>query len=379
MTECEGHIVETFDHIVVGGGAMGAATAWQLASRGHSVALIEQFGIAHDKGSSHGAVRIFRYAYRNPMYSELAVETLPLWRELEAESGVQLLEQIGNVDHGVERSIREIAESLEHLNRPYQLLNRDQAEERWPGMKFAEHAIFSPDGGRVAADETVRVLYRRVEELGGTIFLNLRVEDIEILGDIATVVTAEGTFRTKSVVVAAGAWVEKLVGGTVDLPPLTVDLGQPTHFTPLPEFADENLWPSFIHHAVEEDVKSVVSGGAYGMFTPGLGVKIGKEQTGHFVDPDNRDFSLIESWLQDTKEYAREWFPGVDVESATAVTCLFTNTPNTDFILDRQGPLTVASPCSGHGFKFVPKIGQIVADLASGSEQTNPAWKFRKN
>ena len=371
--------MEMFDHIVVGGGAMGAATAWQLASRGHSVALIEQFGVAHDRGSSHGAVRIFRFAYRNPMYSQLAVAALPLWRELEQETQTVLLEQIGNVDHGVERSIREISESLDHLKRPYQFLSRLEAEERWPGMKFADHVIFSPDGGRVAADETVRVLFRRVEELGGTIFTNLRVEDIEISGDVATVITAEGTFRTKSVIVAAGAWVEKLVGGMVDLPPLTIDLGQPTHFTPLPEFSDENLWPSFIHHAVDDDHNSVVSGGAYGMWTPGLGVKIGKEQTGHFVDPDNRDFSLINSWMDATKDYAREWFPGVDVNSATAVTCLFTNTPNTDFIMDRQGPLTVASPCSGHGFKFVPKIGQMVADLACGSEQTNPAWKFRKN
>ena len=374
-----GAIMETFDHIVVGGGAMGAATAWQLASRGHSVALIEQFGIAHDRGSSHGAVRIFRFAYRNPMYSQLAVEALPLWRELEQETNTVLLEQIGNVDHGVERSIREIAESLDHLKRPYQLVSKAEAEERWPGMKFADHAIFSPDGGRVAADETVRVLYRRFEELGGKVFTNLRVEDIEISGDIATVITAEGTFRTKSVVVSAGAWVEKLVGDKVELPPLTIDLGQPTHFTPLPEFADENLWPSFIHHAVEDDHNSVVSGGAYGMYTPGLGVKIGKEQTGHFVDPVDRDFSLVDSWMQATKEYAREWFPGVDIDSATAVTCLFTNTPNTDFILDRQGPLTVASPCSGHGFKFVPKIGQMVADLACGSEQTNPLWKFRRN
>ncbi len=371
--------METFDHIVVGGGAMGAATAWQLASRGHSVALIEQFGIAHDKGSSHGAVRIFRFAYRNPMYSQLAVEALPLWRELEEETSTVLLEQIGNVDHGVERSIREIAESLDRLNRPYSLITRDEAQERWPGMKFADHVIFSPDGGRVAADETVRVLYRRFEELGGKVFTNMRVEDIEVSGDIATVVTAEGTFRAKSVVVSAGAWVEKLVGDKVELPPLTIDLGQPTHFTPLPEFADENLWPSFIHHAVEDDHNSVVSGGAYGMYTPGLGVKIGKEQTGHYVDPDNRDFSLIDSWLQDTKDYASEWFPGVDIESATAVTCLFTNTPNTDFILDCKGPLTVASPCSGHGFKFVPRIGQMVADLACGSEQTNPLWKFRKN
>lgn len=371
--------MEHFDHVVVGGGAMGAATAWQLARRGHSVALVEQFDVAHNRGSSHGGVRIFRFAYRNSLYTQLAIDSLAQWRELEAETSQVLLEQIGNVDHGVERSIREISDALTRFERPFDLLTTAQAQERWPGMKFADHVIFSPDGGRCAADDTVRALYRRITELGGEIFTNTIVEDIEISGDIATVATSAGTFRTRSVVVAAGAWVEKLVGRLVTLPPLTIDMGQPVHFQPHNQFEDENLWPSFIHHAVDDDHNSVVSGGAYGLYTPGEGFKIGKEQTGHVVDPDNRDFSLIPEWTQATKEYAREWFPGLDIESATAVTCLFTNTPTTDFVIDRVGPLTVSSPCSGHGFKFVPHIGKLTADLACGSTQSVPQWRFRSH
>ena len=92
--------MESYDHVVVGGGAMGAATAWQLASRGHSVALVEQFDVAHTRGSSHGAARIFRLAYRNPLYSQLALRALADWRELEAETDQVLLEQIGQIDHG---------------------------------------------------------------------------------------------------------------------------------------------------------------------------------------------------------------------------------------------------------------------------------------
>ncbi len=371
--------MEQFDHVVVGGGAMGAATAWQLARRGHSVALLEQFDVAHNRGSSHGTSRIFRFAYRNPFYTQLAIDSLSDWRELEAETNEILLEQIGNVDHGVERSINEIAQALERFNRPYELLTSEQAQERWPGMKFAPNVIFSPDGGRCAADNTVKALYRRIQELGGEIFTNTAVEDIDISGDMATITTSGETFRTPSVVVAAGAWVNKLVGRHVTLPPLTIDLGQPTHFQPLEQFADANLWPSFIHHAVDDDHNSVVSGGAYGMYTPGEGIKIGKEQTGHFVDPDHRDFSIIPEWMNATKDYAREWFPGLDIESATAVTCLFTNTPNTDFVIDRVGPLTVSSPCSGHGFKFVPHIGKLTADLACGSTQSVEHWRFRKN
>jgi sarcosine oxidase len=356
---------------------MGAATAWQLASRGHSVALIEQFGVAHDKGSSHGAVRIFRFAYRNPLYTKLALEALPLWRELEAESNENLLSQIGNIDHGVPGAIREIERSLKNADRECTLMSQKEASDRWPGMKFETEVLFSSDGGVVQADGSIRAMYRRFEELGGRVFTNTRVEDIEINGDIATIATAEGTFRTKSVVVAAGAWVGKLVGEKIQLPKLVVELGQPTHFAPLPGFEDPTLWPAFIHHANEDDSISSVSGGAYGMFTPGVGVKVGFEEQGHYTDPDNRNFDIISTWNENTKNYVREWFPGVDPESADPVTCLFTNTPDSDFIIDRQGPLTVVSACSGHGFKFTPRIGQIAADLACGSTQHVKEWRFR--
>lgn len=370
--------METFDHVVVGGGAMGAATAWQLAARGHSVALIEQFGVAHNRGSSHGGVRIFRFAYRKPLYARLAVESLAAWRELEAETGEVLLEQIGQLDHGVRGSIDEIERALAGLGRPFERLSPSEAVDRWPGMRFDEHVIFSPDGGRCYADRTVSALYRRFAELGGATYLNTRVEDIEVMGDLATVATSEGTFRTRSVVVAAGAWLRGLVGDSVRLPTFSVDMGQPTHFQPRADFDDPSLWPSFIHHAVEDEHNSVVGGGAYGLWTPGEGFKIGKERpAAESIDPDNRSFDIDRGWLQATQEYAAEWFPGLDTSTATAVTCLFTDMPDADFVMDRQGPLTVVSPCSGHGFKFVPQIGRLAADLASGGTQPVAEWRFR--
>ena len=369
--------METFDHIVVGAGAMGSATAWQLASRGHNVALIEQFGIAHNKGSSHGVVRIFRFAYRNPLYTHLAIEALPLWRELEAEANEQLLSQIGNLDHGVPKAITEIETSLRNAGREVSRMSPDEAKERWPGMKFNQEIIFSSDGGIVQADGSIRAMVRRFEELGGRLFTNVRVEDIEINGDLATVATAEGTFRTKSVVVCAGPWFEKLVGGKVQLPKIVVDLSQPTHFTPLVSYKDPNLWPAFIHHAKEDAIGSSASGGAYGMYTPGVGFKVGFEEQGHLTDADDRDFSINPVWNENTKNYIREWFPGLDPESADPESCIFTNTLNSDFIIDREGPLTVVSACTGHGFKFTPRIGQIAADLACGGTQTVPEWRFR--
>lgn len=369
--------MERFDHVVVGGGAMGAATAWQLLRRGHSVALIEQFGVAHDRGSSHGGARIFRLAYRNPRYTELAIAALADWRELEAEVGQTLLEQVGQIDHGVATALAQIEDSLTRFGRPVQRLSATEATQRWPGMRFDADVLFSPDGGRVRADDTVRALHRIVVDLGGTVLLNTRVADIEVSGDVAVLTTSAGTFRTQSVVVAAGAWVAGLVAGLVALPPLSIDVGQPTHFQPWPEYADPSLWPSFIHHVVETGPGSVVAGGAYGMWTPGVGFKIGKERPAtESIDPDNRDLRIDPAWLEHTRDYVREWFPGLDPDSAQAVTCLFTNRDTSDFLLDRVGPLTVCSPCSGHGFKFVPAIGRLAADLACGGEQAVPEFRL---
>ena len=113
------------------------------------------------------------------------------------------------------------------------------------------------------------------------------------------------------------------------------------------------------------------------MWTPGEGVKIGKERPAeHPIDPDDRDFSIDPDWFAQSRDYAAEWFPGLDPDSGSAVTCLFTNTDDSDFILDRVGPLTVCSPCSGHGFKFVPAIGRLTADLACGSEQIVPEFRL---
>ena len=111
--------MEHIDHVVIGGGAMGSATAWQLALQGKEVALIEQFGVAHNKGSSHGGSRIFRLSYRTPLYTDLAARALPDWRELEADSGEHLLEQNGQLDHGYQEAIDEIAISLDRHGRSY--------------------------------------------------------------------------------------------------------------------------------------------------------------------------------------------------------------------------------------------------------------------
>jgi sarcosine oxidase len=371
--------MEHVDHVVIGAGAMGAATAWQLAKRGRNVVLVEQFGPAHKNGSSHGKVRIFRFSYRDPLYADLAMTALPLWRELEDESGARLLDQNGQLDHGLQTAIDDVQAALDRFKRPYELLAPQEANERWPGLHFEENVIYSPDGGRCYADDSVLALARRTEELGGTVIFNEKVHKVSVDGDFAIVESEHHTWRTPSVVVAAGAWVQKLLGDVVTLPSFMIDMGQPVHFQPKSELTNEELWPSFIHHAAEKRYDTNLAFSAYGMFTPGEGVKLGIWANTPPVDADTRTFDINPELLATAQEYARTWLPGVDVNTAEAVTCLFTNTQDEHFVMDRVGPITVCSPCSGHGYKFVPAIGKLTADLAMGGTQTVEQWKLPKN
>lgn len=144
MTETIG-----IDVVVVGGGAMGSAAAWQLARRGVQVALLEQFETGHTNGASHGASRIFRLSYADPVYIGLAREAQPFWRELEELTGTSLLTVTGGVDHGDHPALQELADGLAAAGVPRTWLTPMEAAERWPGIRFDTRALFHPDSGRL--------------------------------------------------------------------------------------------------------------------------------------------------------------------------------------------------------------------------------------
>ncbi|MBA2282262.1 MAG: FAD-dependent oxidoreductase, partial [Acidimicrobiia bacterium] len=127
--------MQRVDAVVVGAGAVGASTAWWLARRGRHVVVVEQFDRGHARGSSHGATRIFRFAYPDPTYVRLAQAALPLWRELEAEAGRTLLEVTGAVDHGDLAAIEATAEALRACGARHEVLTPAAAAERWPHMR----------------------------------------------------------------------------------------------------------------------------------------------------------------------------------------------------------------------------------------------------
>jgi sarcosine oxidase len=361
------------DVVVVGAGAMGSATAWRLAQAGRHVALLEQFEPGHDRGSSHGATRIFRVAYRDPRYVALAGRAIPLWRELEDASGEVLLEQVGQLDHGHVAAVDEIDANLRAAGRRADRMDPAEAAERWPGMRFDEAVVFSPDGGRCWAERTVRAASTVAGRLGAEVRSSTPVERVEVTGGRAVVHAAGDSWRAPVVVVAAGAWAGRLLPD-VGLPPLAVTDEQPSHFRPIDPRSE---WPSFLHHALGPDGRDDrLAFDAYGLMTPGEGVKVGGHGTAAPTDPDRRP-GIDPARTAALASYVREWFPGLDPDPVSTTSCLFTSTPDEHFVLDRRGPVVVCSPCSGHGFKFVPAIADEVVGLVDGRGQPDPAWRLR--
>ena len=363
------------DVIVIGAGAAGSSTAWHLARRGHEVVVLERFPRGHAWGSSHGSTRIFRVAYREPLYSRLAAAAIPMWRELEQESGETLLEQTGQLDHGFATAIDEIEATLRAGDWAFDRLTPDQARERWPGMNFDETVIYSPDGGRIFADRTIEALLNLAEGAGA----QLRFEDpalaLEPVAGGVRVVTATGAVTARAAVVSAGGWLPELAGlddFDITLPRLQVTAQAPVHFGIRPGFA----FPSYVHHEGSDATNHTFAYGAYGLESPGEGVKVGLDTMDVVSDLEARTLDVPDSAIEAAADYARRWLPGADTDVASAASCLFTMTDDSNFILDRRGPVVIMSPCSGHGFKFTPILGAIGADLVEGAATWAPEWRL---
>lgn len=381
--------------VVVGGGAMGSATAWALARRGAQVALLERFEPGHVRGASHGAGRIFRLGYTDPNHVRLAQHAHRWWDVLQEESGEQLLTLNGCVDHGPVLALRELAQTLEDCDVPFEYMTGLEAQTRWPGMRFDDRAIVQPIAGRAHADRTVATLQSEAVRHGAHVRHGARVLSLEVAEEgVVLQVATDGDrgqpeieeLRARTVVVTVGAWSAALladVPGFEALPALVVTQEQPAHFPVLDgALVADDGWPSFIHHVDPAGHAAARGGlgadpeyparGVYGHHTPGVGIKVGHHGTGPVVDPDERDFAAEPGRLEELRAYVRDWFPGVDADAPEPISCTYTTTPDERFVLDRVGPVVVGAGFSGHGFKFTPGIGQVLAALALGEEPDVP-------
>jgi sarcosine oxidase len=364
------NVTDAVDAVVVGGGAMGTAAARSLAARGRQVVVFERFEIGHALGSSGGPTRIFRLSYHHPDYVRMARLAIGSWRALEHESGEPLLIPTGGLDLGDPDGLR--ARALREAGEAFTVMSAGEASERWPGIRFPSGVgVLSQDDAAVClAERTVRALARSAVAAGATILERTPVGSIAAIGpELAEVRTEARSIRAPVVVVAAGAWeagVLRWLG--IDLP-LRPTLEQVTYLrggeaaegpVPMPTIVDWTLDP--IVYTVPDPTE------------PGH-FKVAQHLSGPVVDPDARTTEPDPARVEAVVRYARETFPGAEPAGASE-TCLYTNAPDEDFVLDRVGPVVIASPCSGHGFKFAPLVGELVADLATGVEPAVPLGRF---
>jgi sarcosine oxidase len=366
-------VSRSVEYVVVGGGAMGSAAAWQLAESGADVLLLERFEPGHVQGASHGASRNFNVSYDRAEYIDLLVEALPLWRRLESETAVEVLDLVGIVSHGGDGGEYErVRAALGAAGIPAEILTAADAGARWRGIRFATDVLYTPQAGRINADAAVRALQAAAIARGARVQHETRATRLDVVGDDHVRVTTEsGTIDARRAIVTVGAWTTKLLGSHAPLPALVVTQEQPLHFG----VSDpEAVWPGFNHRRGEHDDGWYAS--VYGMFTPGQGVKAGWHGVGPVTDPDARTFRSEPRQREALQRYARRWLPGVDPDAFTEISCTYTTTPDSDFILDRVGPVTVGAGFSGHGFKFTPAIGRVLADLAQGDVAAHPAFSL---
>lgn len=344
------------DVAIVGAGAAGLATARALARSGRRVVALEQFGLGHSRGSSHGTSRIFRLAYEDPYYVAMAKAALPLWRELERESGLELLTTTGALDVG--GNLESFQAALEANGVPAEILARDEVGRRFPALHLPEdEALFQADGGIARPDRTTEALARSARSHGAEIREQARVRGIEADGDGVRIATADGVVEARAAVVAAGAWSAALLR-TLGIE-LTTGVTRETvvHF----RLDAANGIPTVI----DRTLASAVNGSreAYALPSPGIGIKAGIHRSGTPTDPDTEgapDDEVVEgarAWVADRYDLAE---PG----PALVETCLYTTTPDERFVLERHDRVVVCSACSGHGYKFTPEIGRRAAALA---------------
>lgn len=340
------------DVVVIGAGVMGSATAWALARAGREVLLLDRFEIGHRHGSSHGTSRIFRFSYDEEPYVRLAMEALPLWRLLEEEAGEPLLTTTGGVDIAPPDLERHTA-ALSAAGAEHEVLDAGEVRGRYPMLAPPEGVpvIFQRDAGFVNADGAVHAFVRAAAGRGVEVREKEPVAGLREEEGSAVVETDRDTLYCRVAVVTAGAWARDLLAG----------VGYELPTTPTRETV------AFFSSRSPGPLPSVIDWGprppVYALEGPGYGLKAGEHRAGPVTDPD-RPGEVSEGSVARLSGWVERLYRGVDPRPVHAETCIYTNTADERFVLDRRGAVVVGSPCSGHGFKFAPAIGERLAALA---------------
>ena len=368
----------THDVIVVGLGAMGSAALYQLAQQNVRVLGLERFEPGHERGSSHGRTRIIRQGYfEHPSYVPLVRRAAAMWRELEQQSGQSLMTitgiaEIGRPDSALIKGT--LTASREH-RLPHEILTARELMKRYPAFRLPQDfvGVLQPDGGFVQAEAGIRAHLRLAAAAGADIHTGERVVTIEQLSSSVRVTTERGAFEADTVIVSAGAWTKSL------LPYAALPL-QATRQVLLwvrpsqPDLFRTGWFPVFM---IESD-----DGIHYGFpLHADDGLKVAKHHhAGETVDPDSYDRTVSPADEASIMNSIHRFLPASSGPVISAKTCLYTMAPDEDFVIDRvpgHERVIVASPCSGHGFKFAPAIGLALAEMALRQNPSLDLSRFR--
>jgi sarcosine oxidase len=374
----------TFDTIVVGLGGHGSAAAAHLAQRGQRVLGLERFGIAHDRGSSHGQSRVIRQAYfEDPAYVPLLLRAYELWRTLERETATTLLTVTGGLMAGpadsfvVQGSLRSAREhGLAH-----EMLDAAAIRRRFPPFQPTDDlaALYETQAGIVRPEAGVRAHLSRAQAAGARLRFDEPVRGWDAVANDVTVVTDQGRYTARRLVLAPGPWAPELFQIAI---PLKVTRQVLYWFDPLGGIE------AFLPERFPVYIWELPGGNEFYGFPaqpePGApaGVKVAFFYRDDPVVPDQPRSSVDASEVEAMRDALRGRIPSLAGPLIDARTCLYTETPDRHFVL---GPhphhenVFIASPCSGHGYKFCSVIGEILADLAIDGETRHPIALFRPN
>ncbi|MCO5177147.1 MAG: N-methyl-L-tryptophan oxidase [Thermomicrobiales bacterium] len=348
----------------MGLGGMGSAAVAHLAMRGQQVLGLEQFGRLHKLGSSHGHTRIIREAYfEAPEYVPLVQRAYVLWRELEAATERDLLTITGGLTIGAPDSnfIEGSLESAKLHGLPYDLLDHQAAEARFPGLALGEGlmAVYEPNAGFLRPEDCVDAHLIVAERYGADVRFDTGPASWKADGEGVTVTAGDATFRADRLVIAAGPWSAEVIP---DLSlPLEVERIVNIHVEPTqPDLYSADRFPVYLFQVPE--------GQYYGFpALPGQGVKIGRHEGGEITNAHDIRREVDDSEIATLLAALARYLPGAAGKVTSSLTCMYTNTPDENFIIDHHPgaeQVTIACGFSGHGYKFASAIGEVLADMA---------------
>jgi sarcosine oxidase len=354
-----------FDVVVCGLGITGSAALYALARRGVRVLGVERFAPGHERGSSHGETRVIRLGYfEHPSYVPLVRDAYARWRDIEKAAATKLLHATGTLEIGAPTSmlVEGSLTSIREHKLPYEVLGADELMHRFPAFRIpADYiGVLQPEGGYLRVEASVTALVQLAQTHGAEIRVGETVGQIVPNAGGVRIATDRGLIDAGTAIVSAGAWVKTLLP---ELPaPIRITRQVMAWFEPVdPSLFDAGRLPVFLiesRHGVH-----------YG-FPPQAGaIKVAKHHhADQRVDPETYDRTVSAADEALIRAAIAEHLPAASGRLIRAKTCIYTRTRDDDFIIDRlpQAPqIVVGSPCSGHGFKFAPVIGEVLADLAT--------------